>query len=111
MFKSAGVLLIFCSALLMFGCATFQPAARDYESRQFPAAQREFRAAWVATVANINWPSEPGLSTVQQQEEAIELLDHLQHLNFNAVIFQVRPQCDALYASELEPWSYYLTGV
>ena len=111
MFKSAGVLLILCSALLLIGCATFQPAARNYESGQFPAAQREFRAAWVATVANINWPSEPGLSTAQQQEEAIDLLDHLQYLNFNAVIFQVRPQCDALYVSELEPWSYYLTGV
>lgn len=72
--------------------------------------QREFRAAWVATVANINWPSKPGLSTAQQQQEAINLLDFLQQHNFNAVIFQVRPQADALYKSALEPWSYYLTG-
>lgn len=70
----------------------------------------EFRAAWVATVANINWPSKPGLSTSEQQREALKLLDFLQENNFNAVIFQVRPQTDALYDSELEPWSYFLTG-
>lgn len=75
-----------------------------------PAALREFRAAWVATVANINWPSKPGLSTNAQQAEAISLLDFLQQNKFNAVVFQVRPQCDALYQSDLEPWSYYLTG-
>lgn len=73
-------------------------------------APREFRAAWVATVANINWPSKPGLSTDQQKKEAIDLLDFLKAHNYNAVIFQVRPQADALYQSELEPWSYYLTG-
>ncbi len=71
---------------------------------------REFRAAWVATVANINWPSKPGLSTEQQQKEAIALLNFLQQHNYNAVVFQVRPQADALYKSELEPWSYYLSG-
>src|SRR5690606_13798634 len=70
---------------------------------------REFRAAWVATVANINWPSKPGLPVEEQKKEAISLLDSLVSLNFNAVIFQVRPQADALYYSELEPWSYYLT--
>ena len=73
-------------------------------------AQEEFRAAWVASVANINWPSKPGLSTEEQQKEAIVMLDFLKNNKFNAVIFQVRPQADALYDSKLEPWSYYLTG-
>ena len=73
-------------------------------------ADREFRAAWIATVANINWPSKPGLSVAEQQREAIEQLDFLKAHHFNAVVFQVRPQADALYSSELEPWSYYLTG-
>lgn len=76
-----------------------------------PKIQREFRAAWVASVANINWPSKPGLTTQQQQDEAIALLDMLQKNNFNAVIFQIRPQADAFYKSDIEPWSYYLTGV
>mgnify|MGYP003575428277 CR=1 FL=1 len=76
-----------------------------------PKIQREFRAAWVASVANINWPSKPGLTTQQQQDEAIALLDMLQKNNFNAVIFQIRPQADAFYKSNIEPWSYFLTGV
>ena len=75
-----------------------------------PLNIEEFRAAWVATVANINWPSKSGLSTSQQQQEALKLLDFLKSHNFNAVIFQVRPQADALYESNLEPWSYFLTG-
>jgi uncharacterized lipoprotein YddW (UPF0748 family) len=96
--------LIFFSALLLSQKAFTQATIPG------PKALREFRAAWVATVANINWPSKPGLSTEQQQTEAIALLDFLQKNNFNAVVFQARPQCDALYSSELEPWSYYLTG-
>lgn len=75
-----------------------------------PKAAREFRAAWVATVSNINWPSKQGLNTSEQKAEAIELLEFLKNHNFNAVIFQARPQTDALYKSDLEPWSYYLTG-
>ncbi len=75
-----------------------------------PIEIEEFRAAWVATVDNINWPSSPGLPAIDQQREALELLDFLEEHNFNAVIFQVRPQADALYKSNLEPWSYYLTG-
>lgn len=71
---------------------------------------REFRAAWIATVANINWPSKPGLPVDVQKAEAIKLLDFLKENNFNAAIFQVRPQADALYKSDLEPWSYYLSG-
>jgi uncharacterized lipoprotein YddW (UPF0748 family) len=71
---------------------------------------REFRAAWVASVANINWPSKPGLTTAEQQAEATSILDYLQVNNFNAVILQIRPQADALYASDIEPWSYFLTG-
>ena len=78
--------------------------------KQAPHVMREFRAAWIATVANINWPSKAGLSTADQQKEAIGLLDFLQKHNYNAVIFQVRPQADALYKSDLEPWSVFLTG-
>ncbi|MFN4241642.1 MAG: glycoside hydrolase family 10 protein [Tepidisphaerales bacterium] len=75
-----------------------------------PAIAREFRGVWVASVVNINWPSRPGLSTAQQQAELLHILDRAAELNFNAVLLQVRPTADALYASELEPWSYYLTG-
>jgi len=71
---------------------------------------REFRAVWVATVDNIDWPTKPGLPTGQQQAEARAILDRCAQLKINAVIFQVRPSCDALYAPGKEPWSEYLTG-
>ncbi|QEG34366.1 glycoside hydrolase family 10 protein [Bythopirellula goksoeyrii] len=78
--------------------------------KNLPEVEREFRAAWVATVANIDWPSRPGLSTGEQQAEMIAILDKAVKLNLNAIILQVRPACDALYASKLEPWSEFLTG-
>ncbi|MBD2446298.1 family 10 glycosylhydrolase [Nostoc sp. FACHB-152] len=75
-----------------------------------PSPSREFRGAWVASVANIDWPSKPGLSTNQQQAELIAILDRAAKLKLNAVILQVRPDCDALYQSKYEPWSEFLTG-
>ncbi|HEX6913673.1 MAG TPA: family 10 glycosylhydrolase [Chitinophagaceae bacterium] len=106
------LLLLFLATLYFFSCKTpsgLQPAGGKVMPAQ-PAAEREFRAAWIATVANINWPSKPGLPVEEQKREAIALLDYLKEHNFNAAIFQVRPQADALYHSELEPWSYFLTG-
>ncbi|WP_207432087.1 glycoside hydrolase family 10 protein [Sabulibacter ruber] len=104
-----------CLLILLQSCSTTKIPAKEEASSQSPAppnynVEKEFRAAWVATVANINWPSKPGLSTEEQQKEALQLLDFLQQHHYNAVIFQVRPQADALYKSDLEPWSYYLTG-
>lgn len=72
--------------------------------------KREFRAAWIATVANIDWPSRQGLPAAQQQAEFIHRLNDLQAMGCNAVIVQVRPSSDALYDSQYEPWSHYLTG-
>ena len=96
-------------AFLLSACSTSKKIA-PISLNNTPKAMQEFRAAWVATVDNINWPSKPGLTNEQQQKEAIALLDFLQKHNFNAVILQVRPQADALYKNDLEPWSYYLTG-
>ncbi|MBX3730442.1 MAG: family 10 glycosylhydrolase [Candidatus Sumerlaeia bacterium] len=101
-------------ALVLQGCATMKraevPAVKDVVSDGVPAAEREFRAAWVATVANIDWPSRPGLSTEVQQREVIAILDTLAELNMNAAVLQIRTECDAFYPSDLEPWSRYLTG-
>jgi uncharacterized lipoprotein YddW (UPF0748 family) len=70
----------------------------------------EFRGVWIATVANIDWPSKPGLPADEQKRELVALLDRCKDIHLNAVIFQVRPMADALYESKLEPWSEYLTG-
>jgi uncharacterized lipoprotein YddW (UPF0748 family) len=75
-----------------------------------PPIRREFRGVWVASVENIDWPSQPGLSTQEQKDELLGILDRAVALRLNAVILQVRPAADALYASPYEPWSEYLTG-
>lgn len=73
-------------------------------------ARNEFRGVWVASVANLDWPSARGLSVEEQKQSLDSLFEYLASLNFNAIIFQVRPECDALYQSDIEPWSYWLTG-
>lgn len=75
-----------------------------------PPVGREFRAAWIASVHNIDWPSATGMSAVAQQAQLVAMLEKLAALKINAVIFQIRPGCDALYDSKLEPWSRWLTG-
>ena len=74
-----------------------------------PAAPREFRAAWVSTVANIDWPSRRDLSSEKQQAEIIQILETASQLKLNALILQVRPSGDAIYPSSFEPWSEFLT--
>jgi uncharacterized lipoprotein YddW (UPF0748 family) len=87
-----------------------RPAPAPAPSPPPPDVAREFRAAWVATVANIDWPSRPGLSSAARRAELLAILDKSKALNLNAVILQVRPSTDAFYESTLEPWSEYLTG-
>ena len=83
---------------------------RAADSASPPPVLREFRGAWVATVGNIDWPSKPGLPVEVQKQELLTILNKAVDLHLNAIIFQVRPSCDALYASKIEPWSEYLTG-
>ena len=70
--------------------------------------KREMRGAWIATVANIDWPN--GTNPESQKQQLISILDGLQNININAIMFQIRPECDALYQSSIEPWSKWLTG-
>ncbi len=74
------------------------------------AVPRELRGLWVATVANLDFPSKAGLSVEAQQAELDVLVERAAALGLNALVFQVRPEADALYDSPLEPWSRYLTG-
>jgi uncharacterized lipoprotein YddW (UPF0748 family) len=70
--------------------------------------RREVRGTWVATVSRINWPSATDAAAQRAELEAI--LDAAKSAGLNTIFFQVRPEADALYQSELEPWSRYLTG-
>lgn len=76
-----------------------------------PLPSAEFRGVWVATVANIDWPSRKGLSSDALRSEMKSILDRCVELRLNAVILQVRPSCDTIYPSTLEPWSEFLTGL
>ena len=100
-------------ALVFSAFASLPATAQVYRPVSItpPPPPREFRGAWIATVANKDWPSARGLPVEQQKAELVALLDTAVRLNLNAVVFQVRPACDALYSSPIEPWSEYLTGV
>ena len=107
--------LVACTTLPVPETATPDSAepstgAATYAGAEAPPAPREFRAAWVATVANIDWPSQSGLPVAQQQAEIVAILDRAQQLKLNAIVLQVRPGADAIYPSALEPWSEYLSG-
>lgn len=69
--------------------------------------KREFRAAWIQSVNG----QFRGMPTEKLKQNLIGQLNSLQKAGINAIIFQVRPEADALYASRLEPWSRFLTGV
>ncbi|HEY0470359.1 MAG TPA: family 10 glycosylhydrolase, partial [Kribbella sp.] len=71
---------------------------------------RQFRASWVASVVNIDWPSRTGLTAAQQQAELVGWFDDAVRQHHNAVVLQVRPTADAFWPSKVEPWSQYLTG-
>jgi uncharacterized lipoprotein YddW (UPF0748 family) len=94
-------------AALVAGCG--RPGV-PVPSEEPPPAPREFRAAWVATVANIDWPSRRDLSSAEQKAEITRIVDRAAELHLNALVLQVRTSADALYPSKLEPWSEYLTG-
>jgi uncharacterized lipoprotein YddW (UPF0748 family) len=75
-----------------------------------PAIAREMRGIWIATVRNIDWPSNDSVPADRQRAELIDIFDRAVAAGFNAVVFQVRPASDAVYRSELEPWAALLTG-
>ena len=72
--------------------------------------KRDLRGVFLASVFNLNWPTNRTATPAVQRAELITILDNLKANGYNTVFFQVRPASDALYASTLEPWSYYLTG-
>ena len=80
-------------------CACAQP----------PPPKYEFRGAWIATVINLDWPAQ-GATTDRQKAQLRNKMTRLKAAGINAVFFQVRSEADAMYESNIEPWSYWLTG-
>lgn len=93
--------------IICFASFTF---AWDSARISVPPAAQEFRAAWITTVHNIDWPSKAGLPAATQRAELLKILNTCAQLRLNAIFLQVRPNADAIYRSALEPWSQWLSG-
>ena len=88
----------------------FPTAKAETLSQYMVPPKHELRAAWIASVTNIDWPSKTGLSVMQQKSEFIKLLDDVEKMGMNSVVVQIKPTADAFYPSQYGPWSKYLTG-
>lgn len=100
------VSLMSLSMLILFSCSSHKKIADFNPGHANTALKREFRGAWMQVVNG----QYQGMTPAQQQEKLLSQLDALQQVGVNAVFFQVRAEADALYPSDLEPWSRYLTG-
>ena len=90
------LLITVLTVLSFFGC-----------SLALDNPKREFRGAWLHVIGQTQWQNK---TTAQAKEYIVDQIDKLQRAGCNAVIFQVRPTADAVYKSDLEPWSAWLTG-
>ncbi len=102
--QTSNVATVTVTVIAAIACDPDAPEVND----AFP--KRDLRGAWVSTVSNIDWPSSRSLSSAAQQAELINILDTLNATGINTIFLQIRPEGDALYASSIEPWSYWLTG-
>lgn len=101
--------------VLAFGLAlpllpSWQTDEAEAASTVATATNREMRGVWVSSVINLDYPSQPTTSADELRKQADAILDDAVDFGFNAVFLQVRPCADALYNSEVYPWSIYLTG-
>lgn len=114
------VLLILAFLILpaiQAAAATPYDAYSAYLPKETPVVKSEFRGVWISTVLNLDWPSAQAVAITDDKErirvckeELIALLDKAVEMNMNAVFFQVSPEADAFYPSDIVPWSRYLTG-
>ena len=84
--------------------------AENISAENVPLDSNSVRGVWVSTVYNLDFPSKAGLTTENLKAEVISILNNLQNLSINTVFLQVRPECDAIYNSEIYPMSKYITG-
>ncbi|TNE69774.1 T9SS type A sorting domain-containing protein [bacterium] len=103
MFKNTGFTPLLLSFILTFSFSTVLLQAQD-------SPKYEYRGAWIATVYNLDWPSSASSNSVLQKMELDIMLDKFKEAGINAVYFQVRTAADALYESNYEPWSQFVSG-
>ena len=109
----AGIFLIWTIAgsIMVFAEETEEGGPYAAVSAQSAAsANSEMRGMWVATTANLDYPTKPTTSAAALKAEADTIINDCYDMGMNAIFFQVRPAADALYQSAYYPWSRYLTG-
>lgn len=113
MTRSSGrTCLLLALAALAAACSdpSGPPTPPTETEQPVPEIPREMRGMWIATVANIDWPTRTTLTADQQRAELVDILSRAAATGINTVVFQVRPAADAVYASSMEPWASLLTG-
>lgn len=108
--RPIGLLFVAAISACSSDVSTTAPIGQTRVDTMPPPIQREMRGLWIATVANIDWPSRTGLPAAQQQAELADILDRATAAGLNAVMFHIRPAADAVYSSSIEPWASMLTG-
>ncbi|HOM03048.1 MAG TPA: family 10 glycosylhydrolase [Acetivibrio sp.] len=110
-------LIIVCTFTLNSAKTEPWSAYQKFIPNETPVAKRHLRGAWISTVVNLDWPSvdtrkiaDTSERIRKSKEELVEILDSAVDMNLNAVFFQVSPEGDAFYKSDIVPWSRYLTG-
>ena len=86
----------------------------DYRPQSAQSPKYEYRAVWLTTIENLDWPHTKVKTTgdvEKQKQEMVVLLDSLQAMHINTVLLQVRVRGDVIYPSAIEPFSHVLTGV
>lgn len=100
------VKILFISFLFLFACAL--------QAQQAGVPKYEYRAVWLTTIENLDWPKtlvKSSADIARQQQELCAVLDSLKELNVNTVLLQTRVRGDVIYPSGIEPFSHVLTGV
>ncbi|MDH6356725.1 family 10 glycosylhydrolase [Parabacteroides sp. PF5-9] len=97
-------LLTVCFLLTIISCSSIRKNSSASIQRN---PKREFRGAWIQTVHQEEYQR---MTPAQMKADFIRKLDFLSACGINAIIFQVRPEADAFYQSNIEPWSRFLTG-
>lgn len=92
------------SAVVMINMFSFMTFAADKSGEEY------VKGVWVSTVENLDFPSKPGLTAAEMKSELDDIVTTCSQMGINAIFFQVRPCADALYKSDIFPWSAVLTG-
>ncbi len=108
--NKAIISIIFCIALALFSNDLYLSYAAPLTEARKAEINEDFKGLWVATVLNLDYPLKPTTDSETLKNEALRIIEEADAMGMNAIVLQIRPSADALYKSNIYPWSKYLTG-